>query len=116
MLNLTFFDTTRGCAIPNVDVEILKISEGTWQSIAEHVTNINGAVSIIAADVGDDFSGYYEVIAQIGNYFLNSGYALPTLKFIDALPIRFGIAEPDGTTDITIFITPYGYSFQSRFG
>ena len=55
-------------------------------------------------------AGYYEATARIGSYFLDAGYVLPTLKFIDVVPIRFGLSDPDTDKAITISITPYGYS------
>ena len=113
-LTLNFFDATRGVAIANVDVEIQKIHDGNWRTIAEMVSDVKGDVSIIADDVDGDFSGYYEATAHIGSYFLSAGYALPTLKFIDVIPIRFGIADADANTSITISLTPYGYSFLSK--
>jgi 5-hydroxyisourate hydrolase len=111
-LTLNFFDTTRGVAIPNIDVEVQKIRDGNWQTLAELNSDIHGDVTI--SDSEGDLSGYYEAIARIGNYFLDAGYALPTLKFVDVLPIRFGIAEAEADTTITISLTPYGYSFQAK--
>ncbi len=113
-LTLTFFDATRGVAIPNVDVEVQKIHDGNWQTIAEMVSDLNGDISVIAEDANGDLSGYYEVTAHIGSYFLTAGYALPTLKFIDVIPIRFGISDADADTTISISITPYGYSFLAK--
>jgi len=113
-LTLNFVDATRGVAITNVDVEIQKIRDGNWLTIAEVVTGIEGDVSVISADVEGDLSGYYEASAQIGSYFLTAGYTLPTLKFIDVIPIRFGISDADADTTITISLTPYGYTFLSK--
>lgn len=111
-LTLNFIDTARGVAIPNIDVEVQKIRDGSWQTLSEANSDVNGNVTI--SDSEGDMSGYYEAIAHIGAYFLDAGYELPTLKFVDVLPIRFGIAEPDADTTITIAVTPYGYSFQAR--
>ena len=113
-LTLNLFDATRGVSIANVEVEVQKIHDGNWRTIAEMVSDLKGDISIIADDVDGDFSGYYEATAHIGSYFLKAGYALPTLKFIDVIPIRFGIADADADTTITISLTPYGYSFLSK--
>ena len=114
MLTLNFLDATRGVAITGIDVEVHKIHDGNWQTIAEMTTDLAGNVSVTTEDVDNDLSGYYEVIAQIGGYFLNAGYALPTLKFIDVIPVRFGIADTDADTTITISLTPYGYTFLGK--
>lgn len=113
-LTLNFVDATRGVAITNVDVEIQKIRDGNWQTVAEMVSDLKGDIFVISDDVDGDLSGYYEATAHIGSYFLNAGYALPTLKFVDVVPIRFGIADADADTAITISLTPYGYTFLSK--
>jgi len=113
-LTLNFFDTTRGVAIPGIDVEIQKINEGSWAVLAQLNSDINGNVTLPDNTASGDLSGYYEATARIGNYFLDAGYILPTLKIIDVLPIRFGISDPDTDTTLTVAITPYGYSLQAR--
>ncbi len=113
-LTLNFFDATRGVAIANVEVDIQKIHEGNWQPIAAMVSDINGDVTVEAEDANGDLRGYYEAAAHIGSYFLKAGYALPTLKFVDVIPVRFGIADGETDTHITISVTPYGYSFLAK--
>lgn len=113
-LTLNFFDATRGVAIPNIDVTIQKIHDGNWQTIADMVSDLQGDITVVAADASGDLSGYYEATAHIGSYFLGAGYALPTLKFIDVIPIRFGISDADADTVITISVTPYGYCFLAK--
>jgi len=113
LLTLSFHDATRGVAIPGIDVEIQKIEEGSWKVLAQLNSNIGGEISINAADADDDLSGYYEATARIGNYFLDAGYVLPTLKFIDVLPIRFGVFDAESDTKLSISVTPYGYSLQA---
>lgn len=111
-LTLNFIDTVRGVAIPNIDVEVQKIRDGSWQALSDANSDINGNVAV--TDPEGDMSGYYEAIVRLGDYFVDAGYNLPNLKFVDVLPIRFGIAEPDDDTTITIAVTPYGYSFQAK--
>ncbi len=113
-LTLSFYDTTRGVAIPGIDVEIQKINKGGWEILAQLNSDINGDIVISDADTNSNLSGYYEATARIGNYFLDAGYVLPTLKFIDVVPIRFGISDPDADASIQIALTPYGYSFLAK--
>ncbi len=114
LLTLTFFDATRGVAIPDIGIEIQKINDGNWQTVAEMVSDLKGSITVIPEDTNGDLSGYYEATAHIGGYFLNAGYGLPTLKFIDVIPIRFGVADAESNTEISISVTPYGYSFLAR--
>jgi len=112
-LTLNFHDAARGVAIPGIDVEIQKIYAGSWKVLAQLSSDVNGDIAISAIDADDDLSGYYEATARIGNYFLDAGYVLPTLKFIDVLPIRFGVPDADTSVKLAVLITPYGYSLQA---
>lgn len=112
-LTLNFHDATRGVVIPGIEVEIQKIHDGSWKILAQLNSDLKGEVSISDDDADGDLSGYYEATARIGAYFLEAGYILPTLKFIDVLPIRFGVSESDVDTNLSISITPYGYSLQA---
>jgi len=112
-LTLSFFDTIRGIAISDIDVEFQKIHDGKWQVLAQMTTDSDGNVSLTEDDFGEDVTGYYEATARVGSYFLGAGYVLPTLKFIDVVPLRFGLSDSDASTRINISVTPYGYSFQS---
>ena len=112
-LTLKFVDATRGVSIPGMDVEIQKIYDGLWEMVSQHNSDVGGEIEVAPEDTKGDISGYYEAVAHVGNYFLEAGYALPTLKFIDVLPIRFGISDPEANKVIQIGITPYGYSFLS---
>jgi len=113
-LTLNFYDATRGVVIPNIDIEVQKMSDGNWQTIAELNSDLQGDATISDSDANGDLSGYYEATARIGSYFLDAGYSLPTLKFVDVMPIRFGISDADADTTITISLTPYGYSFLAH--
>ncbi|MCF6273619.1 MAG: hydroxyisourate hydrolase [Rhodobacteraceae bacterium] len=112
-LTLSFFDNTRGTPISGIDIELQKVHEGKWRVLSQLSTGIDGKVSISESEANDDLSGYYEATARIGSYFLDAGYVLPTLKFIDVVPIRFGIPEAGTDTTLTISVTPFGYSLQA---
>ena len=66
-LTLNLFDATRGVAIPNVEVDIQKIHDGNWQTIAEMVSDLKGDITVNAEDADGDLSGYYEATARIGS-------------------------------------------------
>ena len=110
-LTLKFVDATRGVPIPGMDVEIQKIFDGNWEMISQHNSDVGGEIEVSEEDTSGDISGYYEAVTHVGNCFLEAGYALPALKFIDVLPIRFCIIERLDMLFSGIRITPYGYSF-----
>ena len=64
----------------------------------------------IAADVGEAFPSAYELVFHIGAYFQGSGAATADPPFLDVVPIRFTIAEPDGHYHVPLLVSPWSYS------
>jgi 5-hydroxyisourate hydrolase len=55
--------------------------------------------------------GVYELVFAIGDYFAEqSGEPRPVLPFLDRIPIRFGIADPDADYYIPLLVSPWAYS------
>lgn len=109
-LVLSFVDVSRGQPIDDVEIDVQKMVDGAWQPVNQFVSDVRGKATIIRDDVADDPSGYYEATASIGSYFSKNGYVLPTFKFIDMLPIRFGISDISQISKVIVSITPFGYS------
>jgi len=59
---------------------------------------------------GDDFAlGAYELVFHAGEYLERSGQALPDPKFLDVIPLRFGIAE-HSHYHVPLLLSAFGYS------
>ena len=109
-LVLSLVDVARGQPIDDVEIDVQKMVDGVWLPVNQLVSDKKGKVTIIRKDDQDDPSGYYEATASVGTYFMNKGYVLPTMKFVDMLPIRFGINDINQISKVIVSITPFGYS------
>jgi 5-hydroxyisourate hydrolase len=49
-------------------------------------------------------------VFHIGGYFRAQGVALSEPAFLDQVPVRFGIADPDRHYHVPLLVSPYGYS------
>jgi len=54
--------------------------------------------------------GRYEIAFSIGAYFARAGAALAEPPFLDIVPVRFAIAEPEGRYHVPLLVTPWSYS------
>lgn len=106
---IKIIDSTNGGFAENVAVETRKIVDGNWELISEKRTNLDGYV-VIANEKDLQSGGYYEVTAFLGAYFNECGYALPQMKFVDILPLRFGLEEAEESSEIVLSVTPFGYT------
>ncbi len=55
-------------------------------------------------------SGRYELLFHVGAYLRREHGELPEPAFLDEIPIRFGIADPNTHYHLPLLISPYGYS------
>jgi 5-hydroxyisourate hydrolase len=54
--------------------------------------------------------GTYEIVFRVGSYFRANGVALPEPAFLDRVPVRFGVSDPEGEYHLPLLVTPWGYS------
>ncbi len=111
-------DTSTGRPAAGVRVELYRLDRagrerldgGGRERLAEAVTNRDGRCDRPLLE-GDGFRiGEYELLFHAGAYFQSAGVAVPEPKFLDIVPIRFGIAEADGNYHVPLLITPFSYA------
>lgn len=79
--------------------------------IGEFVTNDDGRLEGGPALKGDTFLvGTYELEFHTGQYFVSKGQSLNGTPFLDVIPIRFGIDNPDDHYHVPLLVSPWGFS------
>ena len=73
-------------------------------------TNGDGRADGPILEVSIFASGLYELRFHAGDYLRRLGAKLPEPAFLDVIPIRFGIADPDAHYHVPLLLSPYGYS------
>ena len=60
--------------------------------------------------VAEEFqAGEYELLFHAGDYLDRAGVPAETPRFLDEVPIRFGMAEDDHY-HVPLLVSPFGYS------
>lgn len=54
--------------------------------------------------------GRYELLFAVGDYFAGLGTPLPDPPFLDVVPVRFAVAEPEGNYHVPLLVTPWSYA------
>jgi len=91
-----------------VRIALHEIGESARALLKETVTNADGRTDapLIA---GEPLRiGTYELTFHIGEYF--AGQNLGGKGFLDAVPVRFSIAEPEGHYHVPLLATPWSYT------
>jgi 2-oxo-4-hydroxy-4-carboxy-5-ureidoimidazoline decarboxylase len=95
-------DVTTGRPVPGIKVTLHEIGGSARGLIAEAVTNTDGRTDKPLISGEPLRIGTYELTFQVGGYF--------QAGFLDAVPIRFGIAEPEGHYHVPLLVTPWSYT------
>lgn len=90
-------------------VELSRIDGASATLVSSGVTNADGRVAPIVE--GADFTaGVYELRFFCGDYLRSTGASLTEPPFLDVVPIRFGIGNPDQHYHVPLLVSAYGYS------
>ena len=81
-----------------------------YRKLLELVTNTDGRTDapILPQDAFEP--GTYELIFHAGDYLRASGQAGDDPLFLDQVPIRFGMSDPDAHYHVPLLLSPFGYS------
>lgn len=73
-------------------------------------TNADGRLDSPLLGPGTMRTGRFELVFEVAAYFRARGVSLPEPPFLEAVPIRFGIADPDAHYHVPLLLSPYGYT------
>lgn len=83
--------------------------DGEQMLIKQVVTNHDGRVDAPLLQGEDMHKGVYELRFQAGDY-LRRFRATTEPAFLDVIPVRFGIADPDQHYHVPLLLSAFGYS------
>jgi 5-hydroxyisourate hydrolase len=54
--------------------------------------------------------GQYELVFHVGDYFATKTESQSKARFLDRVPVRFGIADASASYHIPLLVSPWAYS------
>jgi 2-oxo-4-hydroxy-4-carboxy-5-ureidoimidazoline decarboxylase len=54
--------------------------------------------------------GRYELVFDVGKYFAARQVPMSDPPFLDSIPLRFAVSDPEGHLHVPLLVTPWGYS------
>ena len=103
-------DTARGVPAAGVLIELFSIEGDTRTSICSMSTNEDGRTDSQILPAADFVTGTYELVFHAGAYLDANGTPPEAPRFLDLIPIRFGISEGDSHYHVPLLLSPFGYS------
>jgi 2-oxo-4-hydroxy-4-carboxy-5-ureidoimidazoline decarboxylase len=110
-LSTHVLDTHRGCPAPGVAIEFLEISRsGKSRLISRTLTNADGRTDKpLIADQPIPIA-QYELRFAVGTYFAEQKTPVADPPFLDVVPLRFAVAEPEAHYHVPLLVTPWSYA------
>ena len=110
-LSTHVLDTASGRPAAGVAVALWRIaSEGGRTAVGAAVTNAAGRTDHPLLAGGAFAVGRYELEFRVADYFRGQGVTLPDPPFLDIVPLRFAIADPEGHYHVPLLVSPWSYS------
>jgi 2-oxo-4-hydroxy-4-carboxy-5-ureidoimidazoline decarboxylase len=103
-------DTARGRPAGGLAVELTQIGPGGDNVVKSLVTNADGRADQPLL-VGPEMAvGLWRLAFAVGEYFLATGQVLSAPAFLDVVPVRFAIANPEQHYHVPLLVSPWSYS------
>ena len=110
-LSTHVLDTHSGRPAAGVAIELLELSvSGEPRVIARGMSNRDGRTDAPLIRERPLPIGRYELRFHVGDYFARLKARQDDPPFLDVVPIRFAIAEPEGHYHVPLLVTPWSYS------
>ncbi len=110
-LSTHVLDTHGGHPAPGLALELHELSStGAGRLLVSAVTNADGRTDMPLIGGRPLPIGTYELRFSVGDYFARAGLTLADPPFLDVVPLRFAIAEPEGHYHVPLVVTPWSYA------
>ena len=103
-------DTARGRPAAGLAVDLYRIEGTTRQHLRHLTTNADGRTDSPILPEAEFATGTYELVFHAGPYLNAIGTPPEAPRFLDVIPIRFGISDVAAHYHVPLLLSPFGYS------
>ena len=110
-LSTHVLDTHSGKPAAGIAVELTELSDlGVPRTVTRTVTNSDGRTDQPLIGSRPVPIGRYELSFAVGDYFAARGVLVSDPPFLDRIPLRFSVSDPEGHLHVPLLVTPWSYS------
>ena len=103
-------DTALGRPAAGLQITLYRIEGEVRTRCAQMRTNADGRTDAHILPAADFQIGIYELVFEAGAYLDSIGIPPEAPRFLDVIPLRFGISDPDAHYHVPLLLSPFGYS------
>jgi 2-oxo-4-hydroxy-4-carboxy-5-ureidoimidazoline decarboxylase len=110
-LSTHVLDTHSGRPAAGIAVELVELSElGVSRVVTRAISNSDGRTDQPLIHGRPLPIGRYELTFSVGSYFAGRQVAMSDPPFLDQIPLRFSVSEPEGHLHVPLLVTPWSYA------
>jgi 2-oxo-4-hydroxy-4-carboxy-5-ureidoimidazoline decarboxylase len=110
-LSTHVLDTHSGQPAAGMALELVELSDlGASRVIARGVTNADGRTDQPLIYGRPVPIGRYELSFDVADYFSRRKVPMSEPPFLDRIPLRFSLGEPEGHFHVPLLVTPWSYA------
>ena len=110
-LSTHVLDTHSGKPAAGISVVLTELSDlGEARVIARTVTNSDGRTDQPLIGGRPVPIGTYELTFSVGSYFAARDVPMSEPPFLDVIPLRFSVSDPEGHLHVPLLVTPWSYA------
>lgn len=109
-LSTHVLDTALGVPAEGLEIELWRMDGENWVHIVSKTTNADGRTDKPILDKQDFETGRYMLVFHAGQYLKSTAAAQTDPLFLDEIPIKFGMNDPEAHYHVPLLLSPFGYS------
>jgi 2-oxo-4-hydroxy-4-carboxy-5-ureidoimidazoline decarboxylase len=110
-LSTHVLDTHSGRPAQGIAVELVELSDlGASRVVTRAITNADGRTDQPLIGGRPVPIGRYELTFNVGSYFAGRQVPMSDPPFLDRIPLRFSVSEPEGHLHVPLLVTPWSYA------
>lgn len=109
-LSTHVLDTMSGMPAAGMEIELWRSGDGRWEHVITIATNRDGRSDAPLLGPEDMRAGGYELRFRAGDYLRRRGVPVTDPPFLDVIPVRFSISDPNASYHVPLLLSPFGYS------
>jgi len=103
-------DTARGEPAEGMKVDLYRIVPDGWTHVSTKITDADGRTEGPLMTVDQFQVGQYELLFYAGDYLSRIGVPIESPRFLNEIPIRFGISDDSRHYHVPLLLSHYGYT------
>jgi 2-oxo-4-hydroxy-4-carboxy-5-ureidoimidazoline decarboxylase len=109
-LSTHVLDTHSGKPAAGIAVELVELSDlGASRVVTRTITNSDGRTDAPLIGGRPVPIGRYELTFGVGKYFAGQWVPMSDPPFLDSIPLRFSVSDPEGHLHVPLLVTPWSY-------